>query len=156
LFSLSPQICLGVFSDISGTPILIPDFDLKTTITSAEHVAVTFKFKAFAYPMPVFKWFKLCDFSSKILINDKKYEIKTLGLYSSLTISDIAKDDYGSYKLMINNTVGQLVQYYLLKANGIFIYIRMFYVGVYVMNKYCKRMSGGIIYFITIIFIHTA
>ncbi|XP_060606560.1 neural cell adhesion molecule 1-like [Ruditapes philippinarum] len=103
---------------VDSTPLLIPDFDLKTTISSAEHVAVTFKFKAFAYPMPVFKWFKLCVFSSKILINDKKYEIKTLGLYSSLTISDIAKDDYGSYKLMINNTVGQLVQYYLLKANA--------------------------------------
>jgi hypothetical protein len=47
-----------------------------------------------------------------------KYEIRTLGHYSSLTISVITEDDYGQYKLSILNAVGFLEQLYFLNANG--------------------------------------
>jgi hypothetical protein len=81
-------------------------------------VSVTFQFKSIAYPGPMFEWCHYIDSYCKALNNDKKFEITTHGLNSSLTIRDIAEDDYGRYKLKINNTVGFLEQFYFLKANG--------------------------------------
>ncbi|XP_060596039.1 uncharacterized protein LOC132750111 [Ruditapes philippinarum] len=103
-----------------GTPLLSQEFELKTNITSAQNVSVTFQFKSIAYPEPRFEWFKLTDSSWETLNtgNDKKFEITTQGLNSSLTIRDITEDNYGRYKLKINNTVGSLEQIYFLKANG--------------------------------------
>jgi hypothetical protein len=109
---------VSFFSDITGTPLLSPDIDLKTNITSAQNVSVTFQFKSTAYPEPTFEWCKYVDSYCKTLNSDKKFEISTHGLNSSLSIRDITEDDYGRYKLKINNTVGSLEQIYLLKANG--------------------------------------
>ncbi|XP_060606323.1 muscle M-line assembly protein unc-89-like [Ruditapes philippinarum] len=99
------------------TPLLSPEFYLKTNITSAKNVTVTFQFKSIAYPEPTFKWFKLTDSSWETLDNNKKFETTTHGLNSSLTIRDITEDDCGWYKLKINNTVGSLEQFYFLKAH---------------------------------------
>jgi hypothetical protein len=107
------------FSDISGTPLLTPEFELTTNITSAQNVSVTFQFKSIAYPDPTFEWCKFTGSSCKTLNNDKKFEITTYGrLNSSLTIRGITQDDYGRYKLKIYNTVGFLEQFYFLKAHG--------------------------------------
>jgi hypothetical protein len=106
------------FSNISGTPLLSPEFDLKSNITSAQNVSATFQFKYIAYPDPTFEWCRFTGSSCKTLNSDKKFEITKHGLKSSLTIRDISEDDYGCYKLKINNTVGSLEQFYFLNANG--------------------------------------
>ncbi|XP_060585153.1 peroxidasin homolog [Ruditapes philippinarum] len=99
-------------------PLLSPEFDLKTNITSAENVTVTFAFKAIAYPAPEFLWYKFDNSSWKTISSDVKYEIRTRGHYSSLTISVITEEDYGQYKLRIHNAVGFLEQLYFLNANA--------------------------------------
>jgi hypothetical protein len=105
-------------SYIVGTPLLSPEFDLKANITSTQKMAVTFAFQTIAFPAPDYQWFKFSDSSCYKLMNSTRFQIKRNGLYSSLTISEIAADDFGSYKLRIDNKVGVLEQFYFLKANG--------------------------------------
>jgi hypothetical protein len=107
-----------VFYDISGTPLLSPELDIITNITSAPNMNATFEFKAIAYPKPTFKWFKHNGSSWNILIGCKKCKTKQNELQSSLTIIDINENDYGCYKLKIQNEVGYLEQLYFLQANG--------------------------------------
>ncbi|XP_060559917.1 nephrin-like [Ruditapes philippinarum] len=99
-------------------PLLLPEFDLEPNITSAQNATVTFEFKALAHPTPEFQWFKLSGSTWKTMLTDNKSKIKTLEHYSSLSLSNITEDDYGRYRLRIQNEIGFLEQLYFLNAYG--------------------------------------
>ena len=104
--------------DISGKPLAFPDFDMNTRVFSAQNGSITLHFKAIAYPAPEFHWFKLNDSSWSSLKYGNKYETKAIDNYSYLIVRNITENDYGRYKLIIQNDVGSLEQLYFLKENG--------------------------------------
>ena len=103
---------------MTGTPLLSPGFDLKTSVSSALNVTVTFPFRAIAHPKPEFQWFKMNDSSWNHLQDGNKFTINTIENYTNLTVRNITETDYGIYKLRIQNVVGSIEQCYFLNSKG--------------------------------------
>ncbi|XP_060607690.1 hemicentin-1-like [Ruditapes philippinarum] len=129
------------------TPLLSPDFDLRANITSTQNMTVTFSFKTIAFPTPDFQWFKFSGSSWYTLTNNRRFHIKRNGLYSILTISKIAADDFGIYKLRIDNKVGVLEQLYFLKANDSLTVSTKLTIDL----KYFIYTLGGIIFIVALL-----
>ncbi|WAR05850.1 HMCN2-like protein [Mya arenaria] len=109
---------------VTCTPRRPPGEDIKLNFTARQHENATLHYTVFAYPVPSpsqFVW-KRCLSSTKCtnLSNlSTKTEIITIGLSSNLTILNIDKDDYGLYRISIDNGIGEeLVEVMYLQPAG--------------------------------------
>ncbi|WAR05465.1 NPHN-like protein [Mya arenaria] len=97
-----------------STPRRPPGMDIKLNFTARQHENTKLQYTVFAFPVPSpsqFVW-KRC--SSSIICSNLsnlsgKTEVTTSGLSSNLTILDIDKDDYGMYRISIDNGIGKVL-----------------------------------------------
>ncbi|XP_052805971.1 hemicentin-1-like isoform X1 [Mya arenaria] len=95
---------------------------VELTFVARHHEQVTLKYTVFAYPVPSpsqFVW-KRCKPTCAHLSNlPGKYEIRTTGLSSNLTILGVDTGDYGVYSISVSNGIGEeLVEEIYLKPAG--------------------------------------
>ncbi|XP_052806670.1 junctional adhesion molecule B-like [Mya arenaria] len=103
-----------------------PGVIVKLNYTACEQENVTLSYTIAAYPVPEpsqFIWKKCinesegsCNFSLDGML---KYNVKSEGLSSSLTIRDVEIEDYGMYQFSVSNNIGsRLIEWLHLKHIG--------------------------------------
>ncbi|XP_052807143.1 hemicentin-1-like isoform X2 [Mya arenaria] len=99
-----------------------PGEDLQLTFAARHHEQVTLKYTVFAYPVPnssQFVWKRCKPTCAQLSNHPGKYEIKTTGLSSNLTVLNIDTGDYGVYSITVSNGIGkELVEEIYLKPAG--------------------------------------
>ncbi|WAR05467.1 hypothetical protein MAR_020836, partial [Mya arenaria] len=116
----NPQSTINIRMD--GSPRRPSGENIQLNFTALQHEHAALKYTVFAYPVPhpsQFVW-KRCKTTCALLSNlPGKYEIKTTGLSSNLTILDIDTSDYGLYSISVSNGIGKkLVEEIYLKPAG--------------------------------------
>lgn len=84
---------------------------------------ITFSVHIIAYPEPSlsgFVWMKLTNANWSILDNTLQTEISTRGLQSNLTIKSVTEEDYGTYRLIVENRLGAYSQTFILERGIIY------------------------------------
>ncbi|XP_053379922.1 nephrin-like isoform X3 [Mercenaria mercenaria] len=86
-----------------------PTVKVRDRIFSSEQVPVTLSFTALAYPVPDISGYKWRRYNGSVWISlavNDNIIINTSGLQSNLTILEVARTDYGMYRLDIENSIG--------------------------------------------------
>ncbi|KAH3797283.1 hypothetical protein DPMN_150861 [Dreissena polymorpha] len=94
-----------IFIDVAGAPRRSPNRDILNNVSSAHNENVTLVFYAIAYPTPQFSWHKCAPTCTQIT-DGMKYKIVSEDLVSNLTVLNIQQSDYGSYQVVVSNTIG--------------------------------------------------
>lgn len=100
------------------TPLETP---FKRNLTSALHVSATFTFIGLAYPEPGvggYQWNRKTVSDWENVTDGDRFHISSYGVFSNLTVKNVTKEDFGFYKLTVENEMGHLEQLYTLTANG--------------------------------------
>ncbi|WAR04575.1 hypothetical protein MAR_019944 [Mya arenaria] len=101
------------------------DGNVKLIFYSPLNENVTLSYTAFAYPIPLtwqFVWEKCVgnENCTEVTANLSKYAISTIGLSTSLIITQVNEKDYGPYQLTIWNGIGrELTERFQLKKGEI-------------------------------------
>ncbi|WAR05849.1 NCAM2-like protein, partial [Mya arenaria] len=112
----------GLYTCDGSKPRHPPGEDLQLTFAARHHEQVTLKYTVFAYPVPnssQFVWKRCKPTCAQLSNHPGKYEIKTTGLSSNLTVLNIDTGDYGVYSITVSNGIGkELVEEIYLKPAG--------------------------------------
>ncbi|XP_052219081.1 nephrin-like isoform X2 [Dreissena polymorpha] len=107
---------------IQCSPIASPFAPPVTTLRRALNDTAVLTFTIKAYPEPSvtnFTWFKGVSDGWDILSHDyKHYKISVSqdGLQTELTINNVQKDDFGTYRVDVSNTIGSVSEVFTLQA----------------------------------------
>ncbi|KAH3749738.1 hypothetical protein DPMN_184248, partial [Dreissena polymorpha] len=82
-----------------------PFVDINYNVSSLQAVNTTLSFYTQAYPDPQYTW-QRCTYACVNITDGTDYNITSNGLISNLTILNVEKQDYGSYKVIAHNGIG--------------------------------------------------
>ncbi|KAL4221129.1 Nephrosis 1 [Mactra antiquata] len=91
--------------------------EVDMNITSETNAPITLTLNFIAYPRPTVKWYQLVNDSWTLLENDNNYTIQSSTVQSNLTIQSVGIDDFTSYKVIVENELGEMEQFYIISKN---------------------------------------
>lgn len=104
-------IWIQCFTYATGSPVLSPYSQNKTSIKSVLHQTAVISATIDAYPVPTsrnFSWMKREDNDALTKIQtNKSYIVHVDELQTDLIIKDVQSYNYGQYKLVVTNGVGE-------------------------------------------------
>jgi hypothetical protein len=112
-------LCINSKFPFLGPPIVHPGVPLYQNITTPLKVPVVLRLSAIAYPVPsTVAWQRLNGGKWSTITPNSHISIQQANLNYSLTINEVVKADFGQYKLVIENKVGQFEQIFNIIFGG--------------------------------------